>query len=85
MKIRKKNYGDCNLIGKNVEQLRLQKKISQKSFIAQLQSAGLDINPTSYSKLEGQIRLATDKEVDTIAKVLGIGVEELFANADINN
>ena len=84
MKIRKKNYGSCNLIGKNVEKLRLQKKISQKNFIAQLQAAGLDINPTSYSKLEGQIRLATDKEVYTIAKVLEIRVEELFVDVDIN-
>ena len=83
MKIRKKDYGECNLIGKNVEKLRSQNKISQKNFIAQLQAAGLDINPTSYSKLEGQIRLATDKEVFIIAKVLGIGVEELFVGAEI--
>ena len=43
-----------------------------------LQVAGLDINPTSYSKLEGQLRNATDKEVYYIAKVLNIKMEELF-------
>ncbi len=78
MKIRKQNYGSCNLIGKNVERLRKQQKLKQKDFIAQLQTEGLDINPTSYSKLEGQIRIATDKEVYTIAKVLDVPIEKLF-------
>ena len=50
MKIRKHEYGDCNFIGKKVEFLRKERKIKQKDFIAKLQLAGLDINPTSYSK-----------------------------------
>ncbi len=78
MKIRTKAYGDCNIIGRRVEKLRKQKGISQKDFIAHLQIAGLDINPTSYSKLEGQIRIATDKEVYTIAQALNISVSLLF-------
>ncbi|MBQ7224691.1 MAG: helix-turn-helix transcriptional regulator [Clostridia bacterium] len=78
MKLRKKKYGDCNIIGKNVEKLRKERKIKQKDFISKLQILGLDINPTSYSKLEGQIRIATDKEVYTIAKALKISIEELF-------
>lgn len=78
MKIRNKAYGDCNLIGKRVEDLRKARKIKQKDFIAQLQLEGLDMNPTSYSKLEGQIRSATDKEVFYIAKVLNVDVSELF-------
>lgn len=63
MKQRKKAYGDVNIIGKNVERLRKANGFKQKDFISKLQVMGLDINPTSYSKLEGQIRLATDKEV----------------------
>lgn len=78
MKLRKREYGDSNLIGRNVERLRKDRKIKQKDFIARLQIEGLDINPTSYSKLEGQVRNATDKEVFVIAKVLGIEMEELF-------
>ena len=70
--------GDCNLIGKTVEKLRKERKIKQKDFIARLQVFGLDINPTSYSKLEGQVRIATDKEVYAIAKVLGVEMEELY-------
>ena len=52
--------------------------IKQKDFIARLQVAGLDINPTSYSKLEGQLRMANDREVYIIAKVLGVPMEALF-------
>ena len=80
MKIRKQEYGDCNLIGKKVEALRKEKGIKQKNFIAKLQLLGLDINPTSFSKLEGQIRIATDKEVYAIAKVLGVQIDELFGD-----
>ena len=78
MKTRSKVYGDSNLIGANVEKLRKARGIKQKDFIAILQVAGLDINPTSYSKLEGQLRNATDKEVFYIAQVLNVKMEELF-------
>lgn len=78
MKTRKQTYGNVNLIGKNVERLRKEKGIKQKDFIAKLQVEGLNINPTSYSKLEGQLRIATDKEVYAIAKVLQINMESLF-------
>lgn len=78
MKIRHQKYGECNLIGKRVETLRKQRGIKQKDFIAMLQSSGLDINPTSYSKLEGQIRIATDKEVFAISRCLGVNIDSLF-------
>ena len=78
MKIRVKAYGDCNIIGKTVEKLRKERKIKQKDFIARLQVSGLDINPTSYTKLEGQLRIATDREVYAIAKVLGVQMEDLY-------
>jgi len=78
MKTRSKKYGESNLIGKKVFNLRKKLGISQKDFIATLQLNGLDINPTSYSKLEGQIRMASDKEVYHIAKALNVKIEDLF-------
>lgn len=78
LKIRKQEYGDKNLVGRNIERLRNERGIRQKDFISQLQVAGLDINPTSYSKLEGQIRAATDKEIFIIARVLNVEMEKLF-------
>ena len=78
MKLRKKEYGNSNLIGKNVERLRKERGIKQKDFIAKMQVMGCDINPTSYSKLEGQVRSATDKEIYVIAKLLNVTMEMLF-------
>ncbi len=78
MKVRKQEYGTANVVGQKVEQLRKEQGIKQKDFIAKMQTAGLDINPTSYSKLEGQVRSATDKELFVIAKILGITIDSLF-------
>lgn len=80
MKTRKKAYGNCNIVGRNIERHRKERGIKQKNFISKIQVMGLDINPTSYSKLEGQLRIATDKEIYVIAKVLGVPLEELFHN-----
>ncbi len=80
MKIRKQEYGTANLVGKNIERMRKERSIKQKDFIAKMQIEGCDINPTSYSKLEGQVRSATDKEIFAIAKILGVKMEELFKN-----
>lgn len=82
MKLRKKSYGEYNIIGKTVEKLRKERYIKQKDFIAQMQLLGCDINPTSYSKLEGQRRNATDKERYVIAKILNVSIETLFSDAE---
>ena len=82
MKLRKQAYGDANLVGKHIERLRKERGIKQKDFIAQIQTMGCDMNPTSYSKLEGQVRSATDREVYVIAKLLGVPMEALFEDAD---
>lgn len=66
------------MVGKNIERLRKKKDIKQKDFISKMQIMGCDINPTSYSKLEGQIRSATDKEIFVIAKILDVTVDSLF-------
>ncbi|MBQ4518760.1 MAG: helix-turn-helix transcriptional regulator [Clostridia bacterium] len=78
MKIRKKEYGNCNIVGKTIEKLRLEKGIKQNEFISRMQIMGCNINPTSYSKLEGQIRIATDKEVFAAAKILNVSIDSLF-------
>lgn len=85
MKLRKKDYGNVNMVGKSIERMRKERGIKQKDFISKLQTMGLDINPTSYSKLEGQIRVATDKELFTIAKLFNISIDSLFevTSADV--
>ena len=78
MKTRSQGYGTANMVGKNIERLRKESGIKQKDFIARMQVLGCDINPTSYSKLEGQVRSATDKEIYVISKILNIKMEDLF-------
>ena len=78
VKTRKKSYGDCNIVGRNVERLRKQRGIKQKDFVAKIQVMGCDMNPTSYSKLEGQLRIATDREIYEISRVLDVPIEALF-------
>ena len=43
-----------------------------------MQCEGCDINPTSYSKLEGQLRSANDKELYVIARILETTIDSLF-------
>ncbi|MCD7872375.1 MAG: helix-turn-helix domain-containing protein, partial [Clostridiales bacterium] len=71
-------YGNANMVGKNIEKIRIKQGIKQKDFIAKMQINGVAINPTSYSKLEGQIRAATDKEIYIISKLLNVDIKELF-------
>lgn len=82
MKTRKQSYGNANLVGRNIERLRKERGFKQKEFIAKMQVMGCDINPTSYSKLEGQIRSATDKELFIISKLLDVSMETLFLPID---
>ena len=83
LKTRKKAYGNVNIVGKRIEMLRKDKGISQKDFISRMQAMGCDINPTSYSKLEGQVRIATDKEIFVIAQILDVSVDDLFGDSEI--
>ena len=78
MKTRKQMYGNKNAVGKNIELMRKERGIKQKDFVAQIQTMGCDINLTSYSKLEGQVRTVTDKELFVISKILGVTMEDLF-------
>jgi len=79
LKPRKLPYGDKNICGANIKRIRREKGLKQLEVVAQLQVMGVDINPSSYSKLEGQRRLASDIEVQAIARILDVPIETLFA------
>ncbi|MCL2699519.1 MAG: helix-turn-helix domain-containing protein [Defluviitaleaceae bacterium] len=78
MKTRRKPLGTLNAIGGRIAEIRISKRIKQKDFIARLQAKDMDINPSSYSKLEGQTRKISDLEIIVIAKMLGVAVQDLF-------
>lgn len=82
MKPRKAGYGDKNICGANIERIRKQLGMKQSTLMSKMQLMGVDINPSSLSKLEGQTRSATDIELKAIAKILGVRVEELLNESD---
>lgn len=78
MRQRKTELGNSNLIGNKVTTLRKAQKLTQKELMSQMQVCGVDINYTSLSKLEGQTRIATDKELVAIARILASSPNELL-------
>ena len=78
MKARKKPLGDKNIIGANVTKIRKLNRISQKELAINMQLLQVDINFSSLSKLEGQTRIASDKEVLAIAQIFNIKTDDLF-------
>ena len=78
MKPRKAEYGDKNICGANIERIRKQLGMKQATLVSKMQLMGVDINPSSLSKLEGQTRGATDIELKAIAAILGVTMEELL-------
>lgn len=78
MKMRHLPLGDRNVVGKKVYELRISRKLKQKELMAQLQVRGVDINPSSLSKLEGQMRPVTDIEIIAICEVFNVGADFLL-------
>ncbi len=78
MRIRERELGNRNIIGKKVETERKRQKMKQKELLAQLQIRGIDISASGLSKLEGQVRLVTDKELLGISEVLNISTDNLL-------
>lgn len=77
MKPRKAEYGTKNICGANIERIRKSQGLKQSALISKMQLLGVDINPSSMSKLEGQTRIATDIELKAIATALGVSINEL--------
>lgn len=75
-------YGVANQVGRTVERLRKEQGISQKDFVARLQVRGCDIHPDSYSRLEGQLRSASEKEIRTMAEILRVPPDSLYEEQD---
>lgn len=52
--------------------------MKQKDLLAKLQSEGMEITGSCLSKVEGQTKMVTDKDLLLIAKALGVKLEDLF-------
>ncbi len=78
MKPRRQELGNKNIIGHKITRLRKERKIKQKELLARMQTNGIDINPSSLSKLEGQTRPVTDIELKVLAKIFSLSADELL-------
>jgi transcriptional regulator with XRE-family HTH domain len=78
MKPRKLELGDKNLVGHKITEMRLEKNIKQKELLAKLQTCGINISPSSLSKLEGQTRPVTDIELKVLAEIFSTTADELL-------
>lgn len=78
MKPRRQELGNKNIIGHKITRLRKERKIKQKELLARMQTSGIDINPSSLSKLEGQTRPVTDIELKVLAKIFSLSADELL-------
>lgn len=67
-----------NIIGKRVQLLRKNKKLTQEELTARIQVKGIDIDRTMLSKIETNSREVYDFEVKAIAEALEISVNDLF-------
>lgn len=78
MRLREQALGNKNIIGVNVEKKRRKMRLKQKEFLVRLQVNGIDITASALSKIEGQHRAVTDKELIAIADVLNVSADELL-------
>jgi len=56
--------------------------MKQSELVSQMQVLGVDINPSSLSKLEGQRRIATDYELRAIAHILKVPMDKLVPSIE---
>jgi transcriptional regulator with XRE-family HTH domain len=67
-----------NIIGKRVQLIRKNKKLTQEELTARIQINGVDIDRTMLSKIETNSREVYDFEVKAIAESLDISIDDLF-------
>ena len=67
-----------NLVGKNIQNFRKAKGMSQQELSVKLELCGVYICRGSISRIEEQVRTVTDIELLAISKVLGVEINELY-------
>lgn len=67
-----------NMVGDKVRQLRIAKGMTQKELSERLELEAVYVCRGSVSRLEDCQRTVTDFELYSLAKILGVSVEEFF-------
>lgn len=72
--------GNKNRVGKRIAELRKERGMSQNDLAIKLQNCGVDIDKNAVQLLEHGHRYVRDMELYVIAKMLGVSMEDLFAD-----
>ena len=80
MRTRRSPLGNKNIAGHRIEQIRTQKGFKQKYIIEKMKIRGIDLSVSTFSKIEGQVRLLCDYELAAIAEILEVPITELVRN-----
>ncbi len=78
MFINKSGAGLNNICGKNISNLRLKLKISQRELADKMQLVGIDIDKNAIQRIECGKRFVTDIEIIAFSKVFNTSYEELL-------
>lgn len=78
MKNKNENYNSFNITGKNIKEIRKNKKITQEELCARMQVMGYQINRSDISKLENGKRFISDFEVLGFSNALKVNITDLF-------
>ena len=78
MKNINENTNSFNIIGKNIQKIRKEKKITQEDLCARMQVMGYQINRSNISKLENGKRFISDFEVLGFSNALKVNILDLF-------
>lgn len=75
-----KNDHSNNICGKNVRKLRYKSApyLSQRAFAESLSQAGIELNKNAIQRIESGQRFVTDIELNAMADVFGVSIEELI-------
>ena len=78
MFINKAIDGLNNICGKNISNLRIKLKISQRELADRMQLVGIDLDKNAIQRIECGKRFVTDIEIIAFSKVFDVTYEELL-------
>jgi len=67
-----------NVVGPQVQRLRVQAGLTQDALAAKCGVAGWDISRGTVAKIEARVRCVNDAELFVLARVLKVELSELF-------
>ncbi|MDR2462350.1 MAG: helix-turn-helix domain-containing protein [Verrucomicrobiales bacterium] len=70
-----------NIVGAQVQKIRLKKNFSQEQLAARCGVLGWNISRGTLAKVEAQIRCVSEQELFILAKALRVEMNDLFAPA----